>query len=79
MLGAPEPEDPSKKKDEMKDKEKFKTTPAYVLAGIFFVLFLVGRVLEPWLLKRTLRAALASATTESASAGSAAELCSGTT
>ena len=79
MLGAPEPEDPSKKKDEMKDKEKFKTTPAYVLAGIFFVLFLVGGVLEPWLLKRTLRAALASATTESESAGSAAELCSGTT
>lgn len=79
MLGAPEPEDPSKKKDEKKDKEKFRTTPAYVLAGIFFVLFLVGRVLEPWLLKRTLRAALASARTESDSAGPAAELCSGTT
>ncbi|GAB4478207.1 MAG: hypothetical protein OHK0018_09170 [Erythrobacter tepidarius] len=78
MLGAPEPEDPSKKKEENKDKEKFETTPAYVLAGMFFLLFILGRVLEPWLLKRTLRAALASAPSELAYAGSQAELCSGT-
>lgn len=64
-LGAPAPEDPSKKKDEKKDKDKFNTTPAYVLAGIFFVLFLVGRVLEPWLLRRTFRAALAASPDES--------------
>lgn len=69
LLGAPAPDDPSKKKDGKKDekKEKFKTTPVYVLAGLFFVLYLVGRVLEPWLLKRTLRAALAVPAGESAS------------
>lgn len=62
LLGAPEPDDPDKKKDEDKDKEKkekFDPTRAYVLAGLFFVIYLVGRVLEPWLLKRTLRATLA--------------------
>lgn len=62
LLGAPEPDDPDKKKDKDKDekkKEKFDPTRAYVLAGLFFVIYLVGRVLEPWLFKRTLRAALA--------------------
>lgn len=59
MLGAPAPEDPKAKKDKKKEpKAKFKTTPAYVLSGLFFVIFLVGRVLEPWLLKRTFRRAL---------------------
>ena len=65
LLGAPEPEDPAKKKEKNKDKdkkkEKFDPTRAYVLAGLFFLIYLVGRVLEPWLLKRTLRAALANA------------------
>jgi hypothetical protein len=68
-LGAPAPESPEEKKKKMKEKKdegKFNPTPAYVLAGIFFALFLVGRVLEPWLLKRTLRAALASPADESA-------------
>lgn len=67
-LGAPAPEDPAKKKEKEKDKKdkgKFDPTPAYVLAGLFFVIFLVGRVLEPFLLKRTLRAALATAPGES--------------
>ena len=60
LLGAPEPEDPAKKKEKAKDKkkEKFDPTRAYVLAGLFFLIYCVGRVLEPWLLKRTLRAAL---------------------
>lgn len=59
LLGAPAPEDPAKKKkDKDKPKEKLRTTPAYVLAGLFFVIYLVGRVLEPWLLRRTFRAAL---------------------
>jgi hypothetical protein len=61
MLGAPAPKDPNADKDKDKEKEpkpKFKTTQGYVLSGLFFVIFLVGRVLEPWLLKRTFRRAL---------------------
>lgn len=63
MLGAPAPEDPSKKKDKDKDKDKGRHSPkpGYVLAGLFFVIYLVGRVLEPWLVKRTFRQALAQA------------------
>jgi hypothetical protein len=71
MLGAPAPEDPAKKKKDKekdKDKGKFDPTPAYVLAGLFFVIYCVGRVLEPWLLKRTLRAALSAQHGESAAA-----------
>ncbi|MFY8049418.1 MAG: hypothetical protein ACOVNS_11470 [Erythrobacter sp.] len=71
-LGAPAPEDPAKKKEKEKDKDKekkdegkFDPTPSYVLAGLFFLTYLVGRVLEPWLLKRTLRAALAGELPES--------------
>ncbi len=81
FLGAPAPEDPAKKKKDKdkKDKEKFDPTPAYVLAGLFFVVYLVGRMLEPWLLKRTLRAALACAGSDSERAASAAEFCSGST
>lgn len=80
FLGAPAPEDPAKKKKDKdeKDKEKFDPVPAYVLAGLFFVVYLVGRVLEPWLLKRTLRTALASARPESECTTPAAELCPGT-
>ncbi|HCS18922.1 MAG TPA: hypothetical protein DIW45_15430 [Erythrobacter sp.] len=33
-------------------------TPAYVFAGLFFALYLVGRVLEPWLVRRTFRQTL---------------------
>ncbi|MFL0670772.1 MAG: hypothetical protein ACJLS3_04910 [Erythrobacter sp.] len=71
MLGAPAPKDPKAEaaKDAAKKKEpkpKFKTTQGYVLSGLFFVIFLVGRVLEPWLLKRTFRSAL----TQPRSAGS---------
>jgi hypothetical protein len=67
LLGAPEPEDPTTKKDKPEKKEKIRTTPAYVLAVLFFVIYLVGRVLEPWLLKRTLRAALSGQAPESIS------------
>lgn len=60
LLGAPEPKDPNAEKNKKKEpKEKIRSTPAYVLAGLFFAIFLVGRFLEPWLLKRTLRKALA--------------------
>jgi hypothetical protein len=67
LLGAPEPEKKkavgtdkaskakaAKEKAE-KEKKKFSPTPAYVFAGIFAVLFVVGRILEDWLLKRLFR------------------------
>lgn len=59
FLGAPEPEDPSKKKDKKKDKGRHSSTEGYVIAGVFFAIYLVGRWLEPWLVRRRLRAALA--------------------
>jgi hypothetical protein len=59
FLGAPAPEDPSKKKD-AKDKEgRHSPDEGYVLAGIFAAIYLVGRWLEPFLMRRRLRAALA--------------------
>ncbi len=67
FLGAPAPEDPAKKKDKEKEKDKDKDkgrhspTPAYVLAGLFFAIYLVGRFLEPWLVRRRLRKALSPA------------------
>jgi hypothetical protein len=59
FLGAPAPEDPNKKKDENKDEGPHSPTPGYVLAGLFFAIYLVGRGLEPWLIRRRLRKALA--------------------
>jgi hypothetical protein len=57
FLGAPEPEKP--KKDEKKKKEdendKFSPTPAYVFAGIFAALYVIGRWLEAWLVNRRFR------------------------
>ena len=63
FLGAPAPEDPSKKKDDKKDEGRHSPEEAYFMAGLFAVIYLVGRWLEPWLLRRRLRAALASPTT----------------
>lgn len=59
FLGAPAPEDPNKKKDKEKDKGRHSPDEAYVLAGLFFVFYLAGRVLEPWLIRRRFRKALA--------------------
>lgn len=59
FLGAPAPEDPNKKKDEKKDKGRHSPTEGYVIAGIFAAIYLAGRWLEPFLLRRRLRAALA--------------------
>lgn len=61
FLGAPAPDDPNKKKDKDKDKDKGRHSPetGYFLAGLFFAIFLVGRWLEPWLVRRRFRAALA--------------------
>ena len=59
FLGAPAPEDPSKKKkDEKKDEGRHSPDEGYVLAGIFAAIYLVGRWLEPFLVRRRLRAAL---------------------
>ncbi|WP_017665837.1 hypothetical protein [Porphyrobacter sp. AAP82] len=64
FLGAPAPEDPSKKKKDKKkdakDKEgRHSPDEGYVLAGIFAAVYLFGRRLEPFLVRRRLRAALA--------------------
>jgi len=60
MLGAPAPEakDEKEEEEEEEDEGKHSPTPGYVLAGIFAAVYLVGRVLEPFLLKRTFRLAL---------------------
>ena len=67
FLGAPAPEQPKDAKDKKdakdakggKDKEddtkKPSPTPAYVFAGIFAALYLVGRVLEDKLVQRLFR------------------------
>jgi hypothetical protein len=60
FLGAPAPEDPNKKKkDEKKDEGRHSPDQGYFLAGLFAVIYLIGRWLEPWLVRRRLRAALA--------------------
>lgn len=60
FLGAPAPEKPKKDKDKDKGKDnKRSPTTAYVFAGIFAALYLVGRILEPWLIRRTFRRTLA--------------------
>jgi hypothetical protein len=60
FLGAPQPEDPSKKKDKKKDEEgPHSPDKGYFMAGLFALIYAVGRWLEPWLLRRRLRAALA--------------------
>lgn len=50
-LGAPAPEKPKKDKKE----EGPSPTPAYVFAGLFAVLYAVGRWLEQWLVNRLFR------------------------
>lgn len=59
FLGAPAPEDPSKKKDKKKDEGRHSPDKGYFMAGLFALIYLVGRWLEPWLVRRRLRAALA--------------------
>lgn len=65
FLGAPAPDKPKKDDEKKKGKEKEKggnkrsPTSSYVFAGIFAFLYIVGRILEPWLIRRTFRKALA--------------------
>jgi hypothetical protein len=55
-LGAPAPEKPKKDKDKAKGKDKKNSpTPAYVFAAIFAALYIVGRILEPWLIRSEFR------------------------
>lgn len=56
-LGAPAPDAP--KKDKKPDDKKPKPTAAYIFAGIFAFLYLVGRVLEDRLARRAFSRALA--------------------
>ncbi|MEO1729817.1 MAG: hypothetical protein AAFR64_03665 [Pseudomonadota bacterium] len=73
LLGAPEPKQPGEEDEEEKSRDgeegregedeeedvgNHSPTTAYVFAGIFFAIYLVGRILEPYLLKRTFRAFL---------------------
>jgi hypothetical protein len=57
FLGAPAPEKPQKdgKDKDKKEDKKPSPTPAYVFAAIFAALYLVGRVLEDWLIKERFR------------------------
>lgn len=57
MLGAPAPEKP-KDGEGGSRKRKPSATAAYVFSGIFAFLYLVGRFLEPWLVRRLLRRSL---------------------
>ncbi len=50
FLGAPTPEKPKKDKD-AEDKDKPSPTAAYVFAGLFAILYVVGRILEDRLVK----------------------------
>ena len=60
FLGAPAP-DKSKKKEDDDDgdgegpKKKRSPTPAYVFAGIFAALYVIGRILEAWLVNKLFR------------------------
>jgi hypothetical protein len=70
LLGAPAPEKPEdekkaggkkgdKKKDEDEAPKGFSPTPAYVFAGIFAALFILGRILEAILIRRLFQRTLA--------------------
>ncbi|BBC73932.1 conserved hypothetical protein [Altererythrobacter sp. B11] len=56
FLGAPAPEAPKKDKKDGKEKERGRSpTSAYVFAGIFAFLYLVGRILEDRLVRSRFR------------------------
>lgn len=59
FLGAPAPEKPKKDdKDGGGRHKKATPTAAYVFAGIFAVLYVGGRILEDWLVRRLFRRSL---------------------
>jgi hypothetical protein len=59
-LGAPAPDKSKKDGDDGGGKKgkKLSPTPGYVFAGIFATLYVVGRVLEDWLIRRLFRKSL---------------------
>jgi len=60
FLGAPAPEKPKKDDKKKKDEDdKPQPTAAYVFAGIFVALYLIGRVLEDRLVRSLFRKKLA--------------------
>jgi len=55
-LGAPAPEKPKNGADKPGARNKKPSaTSAYVFAGMFAVLYVIGRILEDWLVKRLFR------------------------
>lgn len=62
FLGAPAPETKKekekKKEKDQEDDKKPSPTPAYVFAAIFAALYVVGRILEDWLIKKLFRESL---------------------
>lgn len=58
FLGAPAPEKPKKKGADKDDDKKPSPTPAYVFAGIFAALYVVGRIVEGWRIKALFRSLL---------------------
>lgn len=57
-LGAPAPEKPDKEEKEKEKYKKYSPKTAYILAAIFATLYVVGRILEPWLMKSRFRRTL---------------------
>jgi hypothetical protein len=57
-MGAPAPEKPKKDKASKEDNKKPKPTAAYVFAGLFAALYVVGRLLEARLVKSLFRKSL---------------------
>ena len=58
FLGAPAPEKPKKAEKPARRSRKPSPTPAYVFAAIFAALYVGGRILEDWLIKRLFRKTL---------------------
>ncbi|MEA3390506.1 hypothetical protein [Sphingobium sp. CCH11-B1] len=54
-LGAPAPEKPKKDDKKKSDDKNPKPTPAYVFAGLFAALYVVGRILEDRLVRSLFR------------------------
>lgn len=60
FLGAPVPEKPKKDGASKREDTKHSPTSAYVFAGLFAALYVIGRVLEAWLVKSLFRKTLKS-------------------